>query len=381
MGRCASKANRCPLMKIAFVSTVQNYQWAGSEELWWQTAIKALEAGHEVACLVHAPMDQSDQIDDLTRRGGKVFVRQLRRHPRVTSTIEKLSSATKKLYRWKPGMVAISLGSPTDLCNWPSCLREVLGSGIPYQTVLQFNADSIHFAHEHRRQCRELFENASHCIFVSRQNQELLERQIAAELPKTSVLTNPIRMQLESPLSMPDGPLTIGCVARFETRWKSYDVLLHCLSQPCWRNREWLLNIYGGGPDQRYVEQLIRFYGLRERVRLKGYERDLKKIWGACHLKVLPSHGEGLPLAILEAMMCGRPVVATDVGGTREIVEEGRTGWIADAATPRVYGESLEAAWNSRERFEQMGVAAHQTAKGLAQSDPADSLLHRLTSE
>ena len=65
---------------------------------------------------------------------------------------------------------------------------------------------------------------------------------------------------------------------------------------------------------------------------------------------VMPSRFEGLPLAIVEAMLCARPVVATDVAGHAEVVEDGVTGFLADAPTVGAIAAALERCWVRRGR-------------------------------
>src|SRR5207245_589821 len=82
-----------------------------------------------------------------------------------------------------------------------------------------------------------------------------------------------------------------------------------------------------------------------------------------------PSYAEGTPLALVEAMLCARPAVVTDVGGNAEWVEEGATGFLAAAPTARSIGDALERAWGARERWPALGHAARTAA--LARHDPA----------
>jgi glycosyltransferase involved in cell wall biosynthesis len=74
-------------------------------------------------------------------------------------------------------------------------------------------------------------------------------------------------------------------------------------------------------------------------------------------------------------MMYGRPVVTTDVGGNREVLEEGVTGWIAEAATPASFDAALERAWNLRLNWAEMGVKAHLKALEIFKFRPTSSLL------
>lgn len=362
-------------MRLAFASTIQGVCWAGSEELWYATAMRALNLGHDIACLVHRPVDESTQIDELRRQGVTIFRRVATGHPRVRSIREKFVSSLQRLIRWNPDVVLVSLGSPLDLCYWAECSHFLLDSSTRFILILQFNADSISFAAEQREQCQKLFSRANSVVFVSQHNRDLLRRQLAMEFGRHQVIYNPIRLIAEAPLAHPQGKTTFGCVARLETRWKGQDVLLECLSQQQWHYRDWKLNFYGTGPDEIYIRRLIKHYDLADRVTMCGYVRDMQKVWSGCHVKVLASHGEGTPLAVLEAMMCGRTVITTDAGGNHEVLVDGQTGFIADAATPRAFGQTLESAWQQRGHWSAMGAAAHQDAKLLSEDDPAGRLL------
>ncbi len=76
------------------------------------------------------------------------------------------------------------------------------------------------------------------------------------------------------------------------------------------------------------MEALLREAGLGDRLRLLGYRTDVAAILAAADIFVLPSHFEGLPMSVIEAMLTGLPVVATDIRGPREQVVPGVTGLI-----------------------------------------------------
>ena len=111
--------------------------------------------------------------------------------------------------------------------------------------------------------------------------------------------------------------------------------------------------------------------------------RPVEEIWTSNHVLVMPSRAEGLPLAIVEAMLCARPVLTTDVAGNSEIVEDGVTGFLADAPTVRSVGNALERLWANRANIEAMGKAGAKKIRELVPPDPVrqftdkiESLLH-----
>jgi glycosyltransferase involved in cell wall biosynthesis len=119
---------------------------------------------------------------------------------------------------------------------------------------------------------------------------------------------------------------------------KDYPTLLSAMAQlpPTAR-----LIIAGGGPCERELRKQSATLGLESRVRLLGVEPDVRPWMQAADGFVLSSRWEGLPMALLEAAACELPAVATNVPGTREVVVEGRTGWLAPAGEPAALAESM----------------------------------------
>jgi len=93
---------------------------------------------------------------------------------------------------------------------------------------------------------------------------------------------------------------------------------------------------------------------------------------------VLPSRTEGLPLALIEAMMCGRFGIVTNEGGTSEVVEEGRTGFIANAAKVDELDHAMERAWAVRKEWESIGKAAGRAVRTMVPLDPVASFTAKL---
>ena len=117
-----------------------------------------------------------------------------------------------------------------------------------------------------------------------------------------------------------------------------------------WRDRPLSVTFYGDGLQRASLERMARNLGLTS-VTFAGFVRDVSAIWSAHHGLILPSRCEGLPITLVEAMLSGRVPIVTDVGGNAEVVEDGATGYLADAPTEDALDDAMERAWNERHRW------------------------------
>ncbi len=82
-----------------------------------------------------------------------------------------------------------------------------------------------------------------------------------------------------------------------------------------------------------------------------------------------------MPLALIESMFCGRPAVVTRAGGNAELVGDGVEGFVSAGMHPEIIRETLERAWDARERWQEMGKAAYARADQLVPKDWAAQML------
>ena len=106
--------------------------------------------------------------------------------------------------------------------------------------------------------------------------------------------------------------------------------------------------ILAGAPDARnpssISEDTLRAWGSEPGITWLGHQKDVRKLWEASHIAVLTSlGGEGIPKTLLEAAACGRPIVATDVPGCREIARPGRNGLLVPPGDANALADALEA--------------------------------------
>lgn len=119
---------------------------------------------------------------------------------------------------------------------------------------------------------------------------------------------------------------------------------------PSYRTRL-LLAIIGDGPMKKELESLVDSLDLQGLVWLAGARNDIPELLREFDLFVLPSKAEGISNTILEAMSCGLPVVATEVGGNPELVVNGQTGELVPSEDPSSMADAIEHYINDAEKI------------------------------
>jgi glycosyltransferase involved in cell wall biosynthesis len=121
--------------------------------------------------------------------------------------------------------------------------------------------------------------------------------------------------------------------------------------------------IVGDGPLRGELEALTRALGVEKNVIFAGYREDVPRVLSVFDIKVLPSVTEGLPLAILEAMAMGKPVIATEVGGVKEILKDGETGFLVPPQDPEALSERIIYLLRNEDEARQLGIRAREESK------------------
>jgi glycosyltransferase involved in cell wall biosynthesis len=115
----------------------------------------------------------------------------------------------------------------------------------------------------------------------------------------------------------------------------------------------------GDGPERTSLEDQSARLGLRDRVLFLGRRDDIPALLAQCDVCVLPSLSEGLPLAVLEAMAAGTPVIGCAVGGVPELVADGQTGLLVPPADPQALAGAIRCLLSNPGLARQLAAAGH----------------------
>jgi len=125
-------------------------------------------------------------------------------------------------------------------------------------------------------------------------------------------------------------------------------------------NRDPRLVLVGDGPSRDELGGLTRDLGLQARVHLLGERRDISTVLASLDVFVLPSIAEGISNTVLEAMASALPVVATSVGGSPELIEDGVTGRLVPRMDPGALAAGIEGYLDDPHLRALHGKAARQ---------------------
>jgi glycosyltransferase involved in cell wall biosynthesis len=176
---------------------------------------------------------------------------------------------------------------------------------------------------------------------------------------------------------VPQGRMVVGLLGRVSAV-KGHDLLLLAVAGMPDAERPWLA--FAGSEEPAWgarVRALARDLALSQRVLFLGPQKDVGAFLACCDAVAVPSRKEASPMALMEAMAAGRPVVASAVGGILDLADDGRTAILVPAGSPHALGKALSRLLRDPQLRRRLGgaaereAAAHFTARAMAASTNA----------
>ena len=373
-------------MKLGFYSCMSGIPWGGSEVLWWRTARRLQENGHQVAVNYKWWPEPAQQLLELQSAGGDVW---FRNQPKTfleskTENLKKFFSKNGQRESWigssRPDAVLITLGyHPDRIPIADECARW----NVPYAINVQ-SASSFYFIHsDNLEKYRRWYKGAAKVYFVSDENHLKLQNNLAIKLENTEIIANPFNVAHDASPTWPkfDSVFKLAVVGRFHFQSKGQDLIIDAMRQAKWKDRSIEITFYGHDQGQLpQLTDLITMHGLEKQLKIGGFVDRVEEIWENNHALLLPSRYEGAPLVVIEAMLCNRMVIGTNIGRNEELIDDGESGFIAEGPTVKLVDDALERAWAQRENWQQMGLLAGQHIRQRYPADPIAEFADRLLS-
>jgi glycosyltransferase involved in cell wall biosynthesis len=172
------------------------------------------------------------------------------------------------------------------------------------------------------------------------------------------------RQALRESLGIPGDETVLLTLSRL-TWDKGYREMIASAQQLCADGRSFRFLAAGSGKDERGIRRAIERAGLGDRFHLLGWRDDVPDLYSAADVFVFASHREGLPIAPVEAMASGLPVVASDIPGCREEIRHEQSGLLFRTGEAGALADALRRILDDRARAQAMGQAAADRARAF----------------
>jgi glycosyltransferase involved in cell wall biosynthesis len=149
------------------------------------------------------------------------------------------------------------------------------------------------------------------------------------------------RHRIRQELGIPSDHVVVGAIGRL-AKEKRFDVLIDAIAQLRQQGRAIVLVIAGSGELDNALSAHIRRHDLTGCCKLLGYRRDVAQLYSAFDVYAQSSDNEGTPGVLVEAMSCEVPIVATEVGGTGDLIEHGKCGLLVPRRSPSLLSQAIE---------------------------------------
>jgi glycogen(starch) synthase len=353
-------------MRILIINSEYPPVGGGAANASQNLAIKLVELGSEVRVLT----SHYGQLPKLkTEQGVPVQrIQAFRRNQARSGGFEQgifvlsgIFGLTRLLRGWQPDIILSFFGVPSGAITWLTKWK----TGIPY--VVSLRGGDVpgfrpyDFALYHRLispVLRRVWHHAGAVIANSTGLKELAEEfdhHTEVQIIPNGVDAN----QFTLPNERNWDPTEMLFVGRLVYQ-KGIDLLIEALSGL--KSHSWRLNLVGIGPHQPFLEDLAKKRGILDRIDFKGWLSGTTLIqeYKKANVFVFPSRHEGMPNAVLEAMACGLPVVATQIAGNQELVIPGETGLLVPPDDVTSLNAALDSILTNSETRMKMGAAGRK---------------------
>ncbi len=230
----------------------------------------------------------------------------------------------------------------------------------PCSIVSVWGSDVVDFPSNwlKRKYVGRVLDGANHVVATSRFLADTVDAKWPGIVNKLSVIPFGVSTLEGPPQPPPDCPLRL-CFIKSHKLLYGPDVLIRALVRVKETIPEVRLTMAGAGPSTTEIHELVCELGLDDQVEFSGLldQAGVYRLLAESHIMVMPSRRDAFGVAALEASLCGRPVIATTVGGVPEVVVDGETGLLVPPDDVEALSAAILKLANDKGLREKMGAA------------------------
>lgn len=318
------------------------------------------------------------EVELMRRQGMQVVIADLHRSLNPWRLLQSLFNLQKVLRQADYDVVHLHFGVPSLIGR---CLAFVMRKPIwIYQShgySLSYNTSTLgkytYLAIE-----RLLKWPVNLALFQSHEDIEIARRYQLLDEQQIEYLGNGIDIDYfqPKPRDAIQNKTIFGMVARFEAI-KNHQLLLDAVKLLRLNNPNFKILLIGQGELQTEIAAKIAAHQLQDWIEIRAYSTDMASFYQEIEIGLLTSFGEGLPRALLEPMACAKPVICTDVKGSREAVKDQQTGFVVPLGDAPTLAAKMQWLIEHPTERTQMGLAAREH---VSENFSAQQVLERLGS-
>lgn len=272
----------------------------------------------------------------------------------------RLSNFKRRFYRlreiWKeekPDVILSFIGK-----NNMMAILTSLGLKIPVAVSVRGEPTEEYYSKGLRLMARQLFRLADGVTLQTKRSRGFFPKGVQR---KATILRNPVHPDFFRERFEGEREKTIVAVGRIDEN-KNHAMLIRAFAGIAQNFPDYRLLIYGEGEKQKELQKLTEEMGLKERILLPGNAEHVEEVIYKARVFVLPSNTEGMPNTLIEAMLLGITVIATDCpcGGPAELIEHGKNGLLVPVGDVEKMKESLQRVLENPQEADQLGRNAAQ---------------------
>lgn len=350
-------------MRILIINSEHPPIGGGAGNASAHVARQFVEQGHEVSLMTSQFGDlPSNEIQDGVHISR---IRALRQHQDRSNAVEQISFMLSSsccvipfIRKWHPDVILAYFGVPSGAAAWTAKLL----FGVPY--IISLRGGDVpgfrpyDFALYHRLISpflRMIWRRASYVVANSQGLKDLADAFDAKS--QIEIIPNGVDLKRYVPADREWDHPRMLFVGRLVYQ-KGLDILLTALADL--KPIPWKLSLVGDGPQYQPLQSLADSYAISDRIEYQNWldRKALLEQYRTANLFVFPSRHEGMPNAVLEAMACGLPVIATRIAGNEELVLPDETGLLVEPENAALLKDALQQLLIDASQRRQMGANA-----------------------